>query len=234
MDELLAELGPENQWALNPEDPQEIQKLLEEARHALPEEQEENGTKSNSKGVSNDTTNSLQEDIETSGTSERGEPGLSEDEQAELYLQEILDGLSLEEPAEDPPTIHNQPPPDPADVQSSTPLVLPSTPSAVLPSPPSSLLPSPPSTLLPSTPKSHPGSKAFTSTPSKTPSSLPTFTDAEIETWCSICLDDATLKCLGCDGDLYCAKCWREGHVGKDAGLEERGHRWEKWRKGNG
>ena len=51
------------------------------------------------------------------------------------------------------------------------------------------------------------------------------YTDAQIETWCSICTDDATLRCLGCDGELYCTSCWMEGHRGDDAGMEEKGHR---------
>ena len=50
-------------------------------------------------------------------------------------------------------------------------------------------------------------------------------TAAEIETWCSICTDDAALRCLGCDGELYCTNCWMEGHRGKDAGMEERLHK---------
>ena len=49
--------------------------------------------------------------------------------------------------------------------------------------------------------------------------------DDEAETWCIICTDDATLKCLGCDGDLYCQTCWAEGHRGEGAGLEESQHR---------
>lgn len=51
------------------------------------------------------------------------------------------------------------------------------------------------------------------------------FSDEEIDSWCVICQDDATLKCVGCGGDLYCAGCWREGHVGEDVGWELRGHR---------
>lgn len=51
------------------------------------------------------------------------------------------------------------------------------------------------------------------------------YTDAEIETWCSICTDDAALRCLGCGGELYCANCWMEGHRGEDAGMEERRHK---------
>lgn len=53
----------------------------------------------------------------------------------------------------------------------------------------------------------------------------PAYTDAEIETWCSICTDDAALRCLGCDGELYCTNCWIEGHRGEDAGMEERRHK---------
>ncbi len=49
--------------------------------------------------------------------------------------------------------------------------------------------------------------------------------DDEVDTWCIICQDDATLRCLGCDGDLYCQKCWTEGHRGESAGLEERMHK---------
>ncbi|CAO2657017.1 Nn.00g058200.m01.CDS01 [Neocucurbitaria sp. VM-36] len=49
--------------------------------------------------------------------------------------------------------------------------------------------------------------------------------DDEVDTWCIICQDDATLKCLGCDGDLYCQNCWMEGHRGESAGFEERRHK---------
>jgi hypothetical protein len=38
--------------------------------------------------------------------------------------------------------------------------------------------------------------------------------------WCIICNEDATLRCLECDGDLYCRSCFKECH--KDADI--RGH----------
>jgi hypothetical protein len=34
----------------------------------------------------------------------------------------------------------------------------------------------------------------------------------ETEEWCCICNEDATLSCMGCDGDLYCGKCWKDVH----------------------
>lgn len=59
------------------------------------------------------------------------------------------------------------------------------------------------------------------------------FADEEVDTWCIICQDDATVKCLGCDGDLYCATCWKEGHMGPDVGYEEKMHKWTKYKKPN-
>jgi hypothetical protein len=55
------------------------------------------------------------------------------------------------------------------------------------------------------------------------------YTDADQKTWCVVCLDDATVRCAGCDGDVYCARCWREMHVGPSAGYDERGHQWAKF-----
>lgn len=61
-------------------------------------------------------------------------------------------------------------------------------------------------------------------------SSLPVRKAEQVVTWCSICTDDATILCHGCEGQLYCARCWKEGHLGLEVGWEERGHEWEKFR----
>lgn len=30
--------------------------------------------------------------------------------------------------------------------------------------------------------------------------------------WCNICNEDAVYRCIGCDGELFCAQCYRECH----------------------
>ncbi|KAK6336458.1 hypothetical protein TWF696_002010 [Orbilia brochopaga] len=47
----------------------------------------------------------------------------------------------------------------------------------------------------------------------------------DVEHWCCICNEDATLKCLGCDDDLYCTACFDEGHRAKDAPFDMRKHK---------
>jgi hypothetical protein len=55
------------------------------------------------------------------------------------------------------------------------------------------------------------------------------YTDEDAKTWCTVCLEDGTVRCFGCDDDIYCARCWKEMHVGPSAGYDERGHQWEKF-----
>lgn len=60
------------------------------------------------------------------------------------------------------------------------------------------------------------------------------YSDSDQSAWCVVCLEDATVRCEGCDDDVYCSRCWKEMHVGVQAGYEERGHRWVKFEKGGG
>lgn len=97
--------------------------------------------------------------------------------------------------------------------------------------------------LFPSVPSSAPLKKGELGPPPKVPGqgfNLPGFNDArdeDLDSWCSacephaspvaltpgICNKDAEVKCVGCEGDLYCRECWGEGH-GTGPG-QERGHK---------
>lgn len=50
-------------------------------------------------------------------------------------------------------------------------------------------------------------------------------TNEDIDSWCIVCLDDATLTCLGCDEDGYCTRCWRDMHLGPSAAFDQGTHK---------
>ena len=206
IEELIAELGPEDQYTIDDTELKEANQLLVEARSAIPTEVHRSPG-SELKPARNGERKSS--DGNTAVPIEEQEV----DEEAESSLERILDEVRLGKeqepmsPARSPPhdMISSRPsaPPD-----SFASLVFPATPDTPL------------RTLnLPSTPSTAPSSRRAKANPTG-------FSDKEIDFWCIICCAEATVKCFGCDGDLYCWGCWREGHVGEDAGLEEKSHVW--------
>lgn len=215
IDELLAELGPEDQYMIGDTDLKEANRLLAEAKNALPPGVQWKETESNM------AAKEEVEGLNRTTTSTQEEP--DEEAEAEVSLQLILDEAELEK-QQDPAAMATSPPRD------ATPHSLPSVPMDSLASlvfPSTANIPVPPSLNLPSTPTT------ASSTQKSTPKSNE-FSNEEIDSWCIICYANATVKCLGCDGDLYCWGCWGEGHIGEDVGLEEKNHVAERvTRRGN-
>jgi len=258
LEELLAELGPEEQW-LNPDDPQDIQKLLNEARLTLsikdgPSDKATITAQADDRDKGNPITRDL--DMSFFKLEEDDEAGESrphrlddESREAQDIVAKLLDEVNQErenEPVSSEES-HTQKSPN----WDEEPMFsLPSAPSN-LPDPPTETSrksldfesdiaarmaalkglgsPSTNELGLPSAPTGKPVDKVS----GIGGGGLKKYTDEEIETWCVICNDDATVRCFGCGSDLYCARCWKEGHMGVDVGYEEKNHKWEKFRKPN-
>ncbi|MCJ1373039.1 hypothetical protein MMC20_004265 [Loxospora ochrophaea] len=238
LEELLSELGPDEQWTLTSDEVNDAQRLIDEARDLLPDisspapaatsstpapgeiPNQDPNPESNSNAV--DVSAFVPEPSSSTGNTAAEAAAAAaneEDAEASASLQRILDEMAL-----DPPSPSSSPPP---------PSSFPHSPSPTFPSAPSSLPTISPSLSLPSAPTSHPTAKPRT--PATHPgTNLPRYTDEDIASWCVICNEDATVRCLGCEGDLYCAGCWREGHRGREVGVEERGHKAVEFVRGGG
>lgn len=252
LEELLEELGPEDQWQLDPDDPKNINALLDEARRALPTED----PSANAAGM----TNGKDVDLEIQGQSPQNDENDPEqqdqdkktedqrdEEEADDYISQVLAQLDMErkygvseattENEEADAGDKERAESDEDESTSTAGLDLPSAPKE-LPSPaPQSqsaddALAARFASLglgLPAPPSFNPSQKPIRMSK---PSSLPKYTDEDIDSWCCICNEDATIKCLGCGSDLYCADCWKEGH-GTGPG-QERGHRAVEYRRDKG
>lgn len=79
---------------------------------------------------------------------------------------------------------------------------------------------------LPGVPSFAPGDRPATAVYKR-----PGYSNEEEKSWCTICMEDGAIRCIGCESDIYCARCWKEMHVGSRANYDDRGHKWEKYVK---
>jgi hypothetical protein len=201
IEELLAELGTEDQWTIDGGGGEtDAEKLIGEAKKALSAVQESEA----------DVSASAPDGVGETSSENKTDKGLLEDEkdeeEAARYVAKVLEDIDLRKK-------HGQHIDNGDSDEGSTPgngdelaaFEFPSLPASD-PEQPAPDSDATVASLLPSAPTFAP-----LSSKKKTKSSLPTYTDAEIATWCVICNDDAVVQCLGCDGDLYCRGCWGEG-----------------------
>ncbi|KAF1969001.1 hypothetical protein BU23DRAFT_408489, partial [Bimuria novae-zelandiae CBS 107.79] len=253
LEDLLRELGPREEWDVDRAEERGVKGLLKEIGTILPEvrraREEERGGKEGLTdwenveveiGDGGGKVGREERDPEKGGGDNEGTEK-KEDEEAEEVIARVMAELEISrkyDPPSPEPEDDESEGGDPADQKGkagddNSDLSLPSAPTSL---PHDDLartqaledaltarlaaLSSQTSLNLPSAPSFSPTKK-----PPNIQASLAKKLDEEIETWCIICSDDATLRCLGCDGDLYCRKCWMEGHRGEGVGREERGHR---------
>lgn len=222
LEELLAELNTEEEhYRIDHNDLTEAEDLLVDAKRALPLDGA-TSTEPNSDREANGGQRCSSTGLPPQDGLEGERVEIDEDTEATSSLQRILDEVAIEKqhvalndddgqvPIAKSPEANDDIEQGGHDAGEAIPL-FPSTPTHVPPKPPTD------DSLFPSAPTAAPRSSASRTGPN--------FTDAEIDNWCIICLGDATVRCLGCAGDLYCSLCWKEGHTGPDAGYEERRHR---------
>ncbi|RMZ90675.1 hypothetical protein DV736_g2099, partial [Chaetothyriales sp. CBS 134916] len=269
VEELLADLGPVEEWEVHQSEHEQVEELLRAADVALAKgpvlenvpddegEQQEQKPKMTATGArplrSIDVSVFQPEpdsELDKDNNDERANTAPTRhslDREADDVLNRLLDEVKLEELQQQQgvgDTDSKQPDDEAADPSNRQQADDSSLLIAKLPSAPSKL-PDPPqnskskvrsdddlasrfaSLSLPSAPSVtvQPGEVRFGKTGRG-------FTEDEIDSWCIICCDDATLSCIGCDGDLYCTNCWLEGHRGEAAGVEERTHQALQYVKG--
>ena len=209
IEELLAQLDPEDQYKINTTDLEEGKELIAEAKRTL-SDGDSSPRKTTCRSSAASPSRSPVESAQTTA------PEQGDEAEAESSLQRILNEVELERQQAAASTVSS--------INSDT------MPGPQAPAPPDSFA----SLVFPSIPESPLPSLNFPSAPTAAPSTRkpskqsPKFSDEEIDSWCIICCANANVRCFGCDSDLYCWGCWREGHVGEGAGLEEKRHTWER------
>lgn len=242
--ELLAEIPSARDWDVDLQDEKNIERLIQEAKRLIPAPDGDASIETAGQDLSERHGTTDTEQDQSLAESRDPLEEWDEDKEADEALQRILDELDQDEDKE--PINESTGQDDKPDETSKATKTTKSHPDTALAATDLFTLPPAPSfepvaqstgleddgdghgstlTELPSAPNAKPGVMATSANKSK----LPVYTNEDIDSWCVICNEDATIRCLGCEGDLYCSACFQEGHSGPDAGLEERGHRWMKY-----
>ena len=238
LDGLLQELSPENQWSISESEQSDIKKLVNEVRQVLPAvketRQRDDGPAASKELGAADADAEQKEEAEQHSSEDEGE--------ADEYVEQALVEAEVEKKQNPASTSHSDEDNSEHDADTSKHTesrTVPAASSLDLPAVPTSQAVTPPSpsdfssaTAVDDALTARMAALSLPSTPSFTPAkkdgkgAKTQPTDKQVDSWCIICYDDAEVKCLGCDGDLYCRNCWREGHTGDEAGYEEKMHRW--------
>ncbi|KAF2099901.1 hypothetical protein NA57DRAFT_75404 [Rhizodiscina lignyota] len=232
LDELLKDLGPQEQWALGKDEQTDVKNLVADVRSALPAVSQDAASKDQSGETHSpeDDESKIQSNVHHDRPSEEQEAqDVIARVMAELELERSQAVLNDEEEDDDEGDDSGKQKAD----DEADPFQLPSAPKDA----PVAKLEEDHSNIdealaarfsglsLPAAPSFSPSKKPVRVAKPKQPK----YTDEEIDSWCIICNDDAQVRCLGCDGELYCRACWAEGHQGADAGFEEKTHKWTKY-----
>ncbi|KND87328.1 Abscission/NoCut checkpoint regulator [Tolypocladium ophioglossoides CBS 100239] len=200
---------------------EDVRALLEQLSQSVPKDHETGDHEGHSDDSDGEKMNRevdhvlarFRDEAEVDAALGQGNPPREDEEEGEEEQEQ--ERQPTDEPSDDIPSL----PPNLDDLPSISPSHPPSTALDDLTARMAALR-APASDVLPSVPTSKPAGK-----PVKRLTSTTAYADDDVDSWCTVCLEDATLRCLGCDDDPYCARCWREMHVGPAAGFDERSHR---------
>ena len=210
LEELIAELEADDTgYKLEPEELTEAESLLAEAKRSLPTR--EHDTMKQSPDRLGDKPLSPSQPVSEQGSGKVESVAELDDEvEADVYLHEILDEAAIEKGRDVEASVEHSPPQSSqkssrrtssdnkqamphACTDGQSPPLFPSVPTDLKPTSPSEGL------LFPSAPSAAPRTQNKDQAIKKTE-----YADDEIDSWCIICLANATVRCTGCAGDLYC------------------------------